>query len=184
MVQREVEVKVLGVDAPALQRVLVEAGAKKVFDDVMDVRTFEPLPAGVDLLRVRREGGECFLTVKRFLGKSGAKLTDESSVKVGDFAAACLLLEGLGFRTEKSYRKRRTSFLLNDARFEFDAFLDDFSFVPTFLEIESSSLDGVHQALSLLGISEEQALPWTGGEVISHYQKNPLRLSSTTKKST
>jgi predicted adenylyl cyclase CyaB len=184
MPQKEVEVKVLEVDAHALQEKLSSSGAKKVFDGLMEVRTFEPLPEGVGLLRVRREGGECFLTVKRFLGKGEAKVTDESSVKVGDFDSACSLLEGLGFRTEKRYRKRRTSYVLHDIRFEFDTFLDELSFVPTFLEIEASSLEGVHKALSLLGIPQEKAFPWTGGDVIRHYQKNPLRLSSTTRKST
>lgn len=172
MVKHEVEVKVLEIDALALQRKLLDLGAKNIFDGIMRVQSYIPCDLkDVDYIRVRQEGPDCFLSVKKHLGGLSVKRTDEFSVKVGDFDQACELLEKLGFLGKRSYRKHRASLLLDDIQFEFDTFLDEYAFVPTFMEIEASSEAGVDRALKLLSIRKSAALSWTGGDIIRHYTK-------------
>ena len=181
MVQREVEVKVLEVDAKAMQKKLKTLGAKKIFDDVLSVRVFEPLPNNLDVLRVRKEGKQCFLTVKKLLDQKQAKVTDEFSVRVDDMEMTTELLQLLGFSVKFSYEKHRMSYVLNNVHVEFDTFLGQNSFVPTFMEIEGGTMDQVYQTLALLDVSKEKALPWSGKKILHYYQKNPFKLSSTTK---
>ena len=172
MVQHEVEVKVLEVDVGALQKKLLDLGAKKIFDDIMRVQSFLPRDAdAIDYVRVRQEGPDCMLSVKKHIGSDTVKCTDEFSVRVADFDKACLLLEKLGFDDKRSYHKHRLSLLYDGIRFEFDTFMDEYAFVPPFLEIEASSEQEVHRALDIVELPKERAFSWTGGDIIRHYKK-------------
>ena len=170
MVQREVEVKVLEVDRPAMERRLEALGARRIFDGILDIRSFRP-SGEASLLRVRKEGEETFLVVKVPADGGIAKHTDEHSVRVDDFDAAVRLVEALGFPAKWSYAKHRTSYILDGVRFEFDRLLGEYDFVPEYLELEAPDERSLQRMLERLGIPLSDALPWTGGDVIRHYKK-------------
>lgn len=169
---REVEVKVLEVDRQAVQARLIDLGAIKVFDDVLVARTFKPLPAGVGVLRVRKEGAKSFLVVKAdFSAAAVARDSVEREVQVGDFDAACDLLFALGYEEKRLFSKHRTSYVLDGVRFEFDKLLDQYAFVPEFLELEATSESAVLHAAQRVGFSKDELVSWSNGQVIRHYQR-------------
>jgi len=166
---REVEVKVLEVETASLVARLEALGAKKIFEGVMKVVSFKGLPKGVSLLRVRQEGEQTYLAVKRQQIREGVRDVEEQSIIVDEFESTVRLLETIGFSVKRRYEKHRLSYRLRGVRFEFDTLYEED--IPTFLEIEGSSPEEVKEALSWLEIPDDRALAWTGKDVRRHYGK-------------
>lgn len=169
MAHKEVEVKLLEVDKEAMIEKLLSLGAKKIFNDVLRMHSFKP-QKGM-LLRVREEGDETFLVVKKQLASAVAVVNDEYSVKVDDFEKMVQIIELLGFPNKWQYDKHRTSYQLENVRFEFDTLLGAYDFVPTYLELEAPSEEVLFAMLDKLGLKKSDVKSWTGGDVIRYYEK-------------
>ncbi|MFA5797156.1 MAG: class IV adenylate cyclase [Candidatus Woesearchaeota archaeon] len=169
----EVEVKILEIDRKEIEEKLIKLGAVKIFDDEMyDIKLDNKegaLKNNKQLLRIRKEGKEITLTFKDKSRSEFVKSSEEIEVTVSDFDTIKELFSRLGFTEERSIHKHRTSYKLNNIRYEFDKYLGEYDFVPGFLEIEAQSESDVLAAAKLLGFAKEACKPWTTIDIIEHY---------------
>ncbi|HTW91660.1 MAG TPA: class IV adenylate cyclase [bacterium] len=171
---REIEVKVLDIDRPAVELTLAELSARPspeerltaVFFDSPDGR----LRVAGNLLRLRREGDRVLLTFKRRVGEEGAKVREEIEVGVSDFEACRLLLNALGLAETAHVDKFRTSYRLDTATIAIDRHVGEHLFIPEFLEIEAGSIEEVQAVAARLGFAPETLRPWGLPQVIEHYR--------------
>jgi len=77
------------------------------------------------------------------------------------------ILEKIGLKVIWKVEKHRTSFVLENARFE----IDSFPGIPTFLEIEAENEKELEKYSKLLGFSLKEGKPWTIREVLKYYKK-------------
>ncbi|MDD7592929.1 MAG: class IV adenylate cyclase [Peptoniphilaceae bacterium] len=157
--EREVEVKLLGLDRDALERTLQAQGA--TFDreehqiNVRLSNPAHPLPEAEYLrLRTIEVEGEApvhELTLKRRVSKEGARVNEEYTVHVDDPEAALLLMEKLGFSEKEAARKTRRRYLWQDFRVEFDTWDADYLPVP-YVEVEAPSPEALEGFLAAFQI--------------------------------
>jgi len=167
----EVEVKILNIDRKKIEAKLISLGAKKVFDDKVSALFFKSKtdkPHKHLQLRLRTEGTKAVLTLKTRIPDKELKIRDEHEVEVSDFNEMQIILEGLGYIIYKKTRKHRTSYALDDAHFEFDKYLDEFDFIPEFLEIEATTPKTIHKYADLLGIKKEDCKPWSLKDILKN----------------
>ena len=73
----------------------------------------------------------------------------------------------------ESIQKHRTSYKLNDVRFDIDTLEKEYAYIPTYLEIEAKNIELIHKYAKILGYRVEDCLPWTTDELIKFYSKKP-----------
>jgi len=172
---KEIEVKILEVDKKALSKKLVSLGAKKVFDGELLSLFFDygdnRLKDSGNTLRVRKEGKESFLYLKSFISDSDVKTREELCVKVDDVSAAESILSRLGLKPDGKLLKHRISYSLGEVKIEFDKFLEEYAFVPEFLEIEGPDSEAIFEAAKKLGYAKDDCKPWTFRQLVEHYKK-------------
>lgn len=172
---KEIELKVLDIDREQLEKKIVDLGAQKVFDGVV-ITQFYDFPDGSiqkakDLIRLRLKGDAAFITYKRFIDRDDVKARDEFEVQVSDFDTADEILRGLGLNKTLRIMKERVSYRLDDVQFEFDRHLDEYAFIPDFLEIEGKAFGVVERYCELLGIAKNALKPWSFFDVADFYKK-------------
>lgn len=167
---REIEVKILEVNVEALEKRLFQLGAEKVFDGELDVifYDFEDnwLEKRDQRLRLRKVGDETEFTFKQKVSRKASKIEDEYQVNVSNFEEMRSILEFMGMRQTRRYKKHRISYKIEQTRFEFDTLMLG---VPTFLEIEAETEKDIFLWMEKLGLQKEKALPWSGSDVLRHY---------------
>jgi predicted adenylyl cyclase CyaB len=171
----EVEVKILEINRQQAETKLLSFGAKRVSDGDIETLFYDFRDGSIGkakgLIRLRNDGQRSILTFKKLLATQEAKVADEYEVFVSDQEDMKKILESLGLFTQRRMRKHRTSFLLDGARFDFDKYLDEYGYVPEFLEIEAKSIDAIHEYARLLGYKTKECRPWTTMDVIKHYSR-------------
>ncbi len=169
----EVEVKILDIDRDAVESALRARGAEKIFDDEMYAvyldHPDDTLKKSGDLLRLRKEGDQNILTFKKFVSNTPAKIREEYEVTVSDFESIRYVFEQLGFREWLIMRKHRTSYEVEGVHFEFDRYLDDYEYIPEFLEIEAGDIESIYRFVEELGFDKDACRPWTFLDVVDHY---------------
>lgn len=172
---KEIEVKILEVNRKEVEDKLISLGAKKVFDDEMHAIIFDfpdrPMKKNNELIRLRKEGKETTLTFKKPIPHEEIKVKEEFEVKVSDFEETKKILESLGLTTWFDVKKTRVSYVLDDSHFEFDKYLEDYNFIPEFLEIEVKNEEDLYKQVEMLGFNKEDCVPWVFPELIDYYQK-------------
>lgn len=172
----EVEVKIINIDRAAVERKLLDLGAKKIFDGEMHAVYYDfpdrSLTRDHDLIRLRKEGDRTALVFKKFIGNEAAKVRDEHEVTVSDFDTARKILECLGLVTWLSMRKHRITYELGSEHIEIDKYHDEYEFIPVFIEIEGKDIDSVHRCADRLGFTKEECLPWTAVDLAKYYSKD------------
>ena len=83
------------------------------------------------------------------------------------------ILELLGLSVTGNIQKHRTSYRLDDLRFDIDKLENEYAYVPQYLEIEAKNIGLIQKYAKLLGYSTKDCLPWTTDEVINYYSKKP-----------
>jgi predicted adenylyl cyclase CyaB len=172
---QEVEVKILNINRKHTEKTLLSFGAKKVFDDVITTILFDFSDASIkkakNLIRLRRVGTKSFLTFKKFVEHAQLKVRSEFEVEVSDFDTMHTILCSLGLHPELQIKKHRVSYVIGDVHFEFDKHLDEYSFIPEFLEIEAKDEEAVFRYVKLLGYTKSQCKPWGFFELVEYYKK-------------
>jgi adenylate cyclase, class 2 len=167
----EVEVKFLDVNSKDIIKKLQSFGAKKTFEGSIVPSFFDfpdrRLKARNQLLRLRKKGELLELTFKQKKKSSKAKIAVETELYVSDFEKMRSILLKIGLLERRRYSKRRISYVLEDAHYE----LDTYAGMPTFLEVEASSVGALRKAVSKIGFSMNDAKPWSGRQVFEHYKK-------------
>jgi predicted adenylyl cyclase CyaB len=173
----EIEVKILEIDKETTIQKLQNLGAQKRFEgelhavylDFPDKR----LKKKKSLLRLRKEGDQTMLTFKKKQDSSFAKSSAETEVTTTDFDKTLSILKNLGLEEIGEMKKKRVSYSLGNTHFEFDKPEHKNVNIPWFMEIEAQSEEELKKYLHILDIAESKALPWTGKQVLEHYE--PLK---------
>ena len=172
---KEIEIKVLGIDRSNLEEKLVSLGAEKVFDDEIHALYYDFPDNAIKrkgcTLRLRREGEKSVFTLKKDLENREAKIREEYEIEVSDFTVMKHLLETLGMNVWLEMRKHRTSYKLKGVRFEIDAYHDEYSYVPQYLEIEGHDIETIYEYAELLGFNKNDCRPWDILQVAAYYLK-------------
>ena len=202
----EHEAKILNVDKSSIEEKLENMGARKILDAVtyiegfdFDTNTLNTTPAyplkfqnivesinalrgEKDMfsqgayLRLRQEGEKCELIFKRKIkGDSGVKSEVEISVEISkeEWSETAVLMHELGLKKIVVQEKNRTSYSHPPYRYD----IDTWPGVPTYLEVEAPTPEGVLEAVALLGIAQDNALSISAAEVFEMYGiRNPRYL--------
>jgi predicted adenylyl cyclase CyaB len=171
---KEIEVKILEVNRPQIEQTLSRLGAKKILDDEILTLFFDfedrRIVNAKNVLRLRVEQDKTELTYKKVHITQTTKTAEEYSVDVSSLETMKRILENLGLCTTESLQKHRVSYSLDGARFDFDCYLGDYSYIPEFLEIEAENSDLIYRYAVQLGFEAEDCLPWSTTELIKHYE--------------
>jgi len=170
---KEIEVKILEVNRSKTEQILSRLGAKKIYDDEILTLFFDfedrRIVNAKNVLRLRVEQDKTELTYKKVHITKTAKTAEEYSVDVSSLENMKRILENLGLSTIESLQKRRVSYNLDGARFDFDCYRGDYSYIPEFLEIEAENIDLIYEYAAQLGFKAEDCFPWSTIELIKHY---------------
>lgn len=177
---QEIEVKILDTNHNDLKPKLIALGAKKISNNELHAIFFDTEDSKIknsnEVFRLRNEGPKTFITHKKKIqsNESGdnnnIKIREETEVEVSNFYDTKKILNSIGLKETASITKTRTSYKLNNTKFEFDKFHSPYDFVPEFLEIEAPTIEEVHHNANLLGFSKEDCKPWSQSEIIGHYK--------------
>lgn len=202
----EHEAKILGVDEAEISGKLEKLGAQKILDDVTYIEGFDFNSGEVDsdvvipekfaqiaeyidvlrglkdmfsqdaYLRLRREGSHYELIFKQKVkGDGGVKSETEISVEINEseWDQTVELLQSMGLERMVLQEKKRVSYKYDSFRYD----IDTWPGVPTYLEVEAPTPEGVIEAIVLLGFAQQDAVSMTAAEVFAMYRvKNPRYL--------
>lgn len=203
----EHEAKILGVNKPELQSKLEALGARKVLDDITYIEGYDFGGSGLDIetaeiperfeqifshinalrgsfdmfskgayLRLRREGEKNELIFKQKVkGAKGVKSEIEISVPIekAKWDSVVNLLNRCGLQRIVVQEKKRISYVYPPFRYD----IDTWPGVPTYLEVEAPTPEGVLEAIALLGLTQENARSISAAEVFIMYRiKNPRHM--------
>jgi adenylate cyclase class IV len=79
------------------------------------------------------------------------------------------ILENLGLSEIEKMKKHRTSYMLDLTRFDIDHYVENYEYIPDFMEIEAKNIDSIHKYAKLLGFTTKDCLPWSTNDLIHHY---------------
>ncbi|MET9317164.1 CYTH domain-containing protein [Kribbella sp. NPDC003505] len=167
----EFEAKVLDVDPHEIAGRILALGGRHVADRLMKRYVYDVVPGDeARWIRLRDTGAEVTLTVKQ-IAHDGIDGTTETEVTVGDFETTDELLQQLGFHPKSYQENHRTSFELQGAELEIDAW----PLIPPYLEIEGRSREHVVEVADALGLPEEKL---TGENTIKVYARYGIDLTT------
>jgi len=172
---KEIEVKVLGIDYSEVVDKLLKLGAKKTFDGIISTIFFDfpdhRIKNAKDLFRLRKVGDSSFVAYKKFVPHKTAKIRNEYEIEVSDFSKAETILKGIGCIPELSVKKHRESYELDNVHFELDKHLDEYEYIPWFLEIEAKDEETLSDYINKFGFSKDQCKSWSFFDVAEFYKK-------------
>ncbi len=122
-------------------------------------------------MRLRKQGKKAFLTYKGKADKKEAHIREEHETEVLDFDTTDKILQALGMKEWLSLKKKRTSYRIKDSMVEIDTMLEKYSFIPTFMEIESASVQKIHEIAKMLGFRKEDCKTWGFKKLAKNYDK-------------
>ncbi|WP_007026060.1 class IV adenylate cyclase [Saccharomonospora iraqiensis] len=167
----EHEAKILDVDPEATEKLILDTGGRKLREKFLRRYVYDIVPGDDSKwIRLRDTDGEATLTVKE-ISSDAIDGTHEVEVGVEDFAATNTLLGMLGFAPKSYQESRRTSFVLDGAQVEIDAWPR----IPPYMEIEAASKAEVVRIASLLGYAESDL---TGENTIKIYARHGIDLNA------
>jgi adenylate cyclase class 2 len=149
----EYEAKVLNIDPPTMADLILAKGGQEVSPRTLQRRYVYDIKPGDESqwIRLRDTGTRVTLAVKE-ISHDGIDGTYEVEIAVDSLDATNELLGFLGFHPKSYQENRRTSFVLDDARLE----IDEWPWIPPYLEIEAESSAEVLRIAAILGYVESQ----------------------------
>lgn len=160
----EHEAKILDVDHADMERRILDKGGVKIAERFMRRRVYDIIPGDWSKwIRLRDDGTTTTLCTKEIIHE-GIDGTHEHEITVNDFDETDALLNTLGHVSRNYQENQRTSYTLDGAAIE----LDLWPLIPTFMEIEASSVDEVVRIASTLGV-EQADLKGGAYSVYGHY---------------
>lgn len=168
--KEEYEVKFLDIEVLKIEAKLKEIGAKKLFDRHYRWRNYDypdlKLNTEKAWFKIRDEGDKVTMNFKKRLGhqddegKTNDQGMEEYTVEVSDFEGTCRILEKIGLIVKFYEEKHRIRYQKENIYFD----IDTQPGIPTFLEIEADSWEGVDQGIRLLELNPKDK------RIISAYQ--------------
>lgn len=174
---KEIEVKILEIDTKEFEIKLLNKGAILIFDDIIEgvYLNFPDFYSAKEnkTLRIRKEGSETFLTMKEAVYPiTNYKIREEIETKVEDFEAILNIFQRLGFSERIHIKKHRKTYELNnEAKFVIDTHLEDYDFIPPFVEIEVNKEELLDKYLNIVEIPKVKTVNYNVFEVIDYYKQ-------------
>ena len=166
---REIEVKILEIDAPKIERKLLKLGAEKTFSGKIEATLLDhpelKLRENDKVLRVRTVGDKVELCFKGKKEGKQFKIREEIEVETSDVFDTLQILKSLGFVATFTNKKERVSYKLGNAKIEFDTIEG----IPTFLEIEGVTEYDVTECVEKLGYSMNDTTTISANELMERY---------------
>ena len=177
---KEIEVKILEIDRKEVEERLTSMGAKKILDSEIQTIFFDfhdgKIIKAKDVLRLRREDNKVELTYKKVHTTQITKEAEEYSVDVSSIEEMRKILENLGLHETENMLKHRVSYKLDNVRFDMDHYLESYSFIPEFMEIEAENPELIDYYAELLGFKPKDCLPWSTYDVIQYYSSKKEKI--------
>lgn len=161
--ERELEVKILGMDFEKLKEKVQNLGAKKISEEnQINLRinsSKHPLDPELGYLRIRlsQKGQDQIEKELTFKAKDKAKLVrnySEFTTNFTDEESLLAILEILGYDKVERGEKHRESYQYKNVRFDFDTWDKD-SYPNPYMEIEVQEEEDLKEITNLLEIPEE-----------------------------
>lgn len=181
--EREVEVKLIGMDAQAFVKELLAHGA--VFDveehqtNIHLDSSEHPFPSSahmrIRLIEVDGKVKKREWTYKKRLLCEECRVNDEYTVEITDENALRLLLQQLGYDKQITMHKVRRRYLLADYRIEFDEWDKD-SFPFPYIEVEATTPERLCAFYSLFSIPKEKVSTLSISELKAAWEKGTLMI--------
>lgn len=178
--EREIEVKLVGLDEESFLSRLLAAGA--VFDreekqtNLRINSTTHPVDDAA-YLRLRTietaSGTERELTFKRRLSRDKARVNEEFTVHIDSEEAMLHLLKQLGYDQVEAGYKTRRRYLWKSYRIEFDQW-DDQTFPYPFVEVEAPDEKSLERFLDAFDIAPENVTTLSIRELSEAWKTNTL----------
>ena len=182
----EFEMKFLEVDVPELEKKLLDIGATKVGEFDYSRMIFHYPDSNMHKrggwIRLRTDGKESTLTYKESIKE---KLDDgsmknigmkEIEVKVDDYEKTYELIKAIGLVKQVEEKNKRIRYIKGDVVFDIDLW----PFIPTYLEIESSSHEKAKEFAKKLGFEPQEGIIGSAGSIYKKYGINIDDYSSIT----
>lgn len=152
----EFEATYTEIDKDEVRTKLKEVGAELIKKEFLQKRTVFNLPKGHEIkggwLRVRDEGGKITMSLKVV---DGDKIENQKEIEliVDDFESAVSLLKTIGCKNKAYQETKRELWELDNVEIT----IDEWPFLPPFIEVESDSEEKVKSVSEKLGFDYSEA---------------------------
>lgn len=175
-VEKEIEVKILGINVPEIIEKIEQLGGKKVFEGNLHTMYFDFPQETTSLknhhrsLRIRNTGDSIKMTLKEFQDDNTiAAEALEHTVSIDDLPMMQAILEKLGLEVVKVRPKHRISYRIPNTDIAFD--IDTLPGIPTYMEVEVPDEYVLEKIVMALGYTMEDTKTLTQTEVEDYYNK-------------
>jgi adenylate cyclase class 2 len=170
----ETEVKILNIDAKAIEKKIISLGGKKIGSYLVKERFYDfpdkRLGSANSILRIRTLGKTTEFAFKCPVGKikegTGFKIREEIQTEVSDVKELERIVTSLGLVLVRDMEKKRTSFVLGRAKLEIDVYPG----VPPYLEVESDAKT-IPKIVEKLGYAMKDTSNLSSNKILKNYGK-------------
>lgn len=141
----EFETKILEINQKEIENKLKELWAEYKWDILLKRWVYDMESEDTEFVRLRDEWDKITLTYKHRTSKEVWN-TQELEVIVNDFDETAQILSKLDWKDKLYQENRKITYVLNNISFE----INIWPMIPTFMEIESDSIEKVNEWLELL----------------------------------
>ena len=159
--QREIEVKVLGIDPEEMEEKLISLGAEKIVREKQKNYTFAPESDEFDngYLRIRESTADgkkqpVELTFKEIKDEEEVRINNEFTVHIDSVSMMTSILDKMGIKLKYKGDKERISYRYKGQRFDIDIW-DKKTYPHPYMEIEFTNQSKIDEILEDLGIKKE-----------------------------
>ncbi|WP_455257231.1 class IV adenylate cyclase [Peptoniphilus asaccharolyticus] len=161
--EREIEVKLLGLDVEAFEDKLLQIGTEKFLEEsqlnITINSTKHPIDKTLGYLRIRESKnlttGECanYFTFKEQITDQNVRENIEHTTEISDVAELRKILILMGYDLQDEGGKQRTSYKFKNIRFDVDRW-DERTYPYPYVEVEANSEDELYSILEELGVDK------------------------------
>jgi len=160
----EIEATFYDIDKDEIRAKLKDLGAKLIYPEFLMRRKVYDTGRG-SFARVRQEGNGVVMTYKSYTDDTVITGCKEVNVRVDDYDAANLFMQGIGMKLKADQDSYRELWELDGVEIT----IDTWPWIPTYIEVEGPSEDAVWAVSGKLGYSKEDAHFGSVDRVYNHY---------------
>lgn len=171
--QREIEVKVLGIVPKEIEEKLISLGAEKISREMQKNYTFAPQTGEFEkgYLRIRErivddKKAPIELTFKEVKNDEEVRINNEFTVHIDSVSMMTSILEKMGVKLKYKGEKERISYRYKGQRFDIDIW-DKETYPHPYMEIEFTNQSKIDEILDDLDIDKSRVTTKSISDLIS-----------------